>query len=130
LPTDADAGVLAEIQTITTLPEECREDSYAAAIHVHPAGQFLYASNRGHDSIAIFRLDSTTGRLNILGHQPTRGMWPRSFGIDGSGRFLFSANQKSDTIVSFHIDADTGELTPIGTSVCVPTPVCVLIAEL
>jgi len=127
---DSDAGAMAEIQTIPTLPEGCSEESYAGAIHAHPAGKFIYGSNRGHDSIAIFRLDSASGRLSARGHQPTRGMWPRSFGIDGSGRFLFSANQKSDTIVPFHVDADTGLLRPSGSSVCVPTPACVLMAEL
>ena len=94
-------------------------------MQVHPSGRFLYGSNRGHDSIAIFGIDPETGRLKALGHQPTGGKTPRNFGIDPTGRYLLAANQESGTIVVFRIDPETGLLKPTGQSVDVPKPVCV-----
>jgi 6-phosphogluconolactonase len=121
---DAAAGAFGWLQTVPTLPEGFAGASTCADIQVSPSGSHVYASNRGHDSIAIFRTDQRSGRLTVVGHEPTQGGIPRSFGIDPSGRFLLAANQDSDTVVSFRIEAD-GQLNPAGHVAKVPTPVCV-----
>jgi 6-phosphogluconolactonase len=92
---------------------------------VHPSGKFLYASNRGHDSIAIFAIDPTKGTLSLVDHTPTQGKTPRNFAIDPTGRLLFAENQESDNIVVFRIDEKTGKLTPTGKVLDVGQPVCV-----
>ena len=121
---DADAGELLAIQTVTALPGGYHGFHATAEVAVHPSGRFVYGSNRGPDSIAIFGADEATGRLTLLGHEPTRGQWPRSFVIDPSGTFLLAANQKSDSVVSFRLDPQTGGLTPLH-QIEVPKPVCV-----
>jgi 6-phosphogluconolactonase len=121
---DRNRGELKEIQTLSTLPEEVKGDS-TAEVQVHPSGKFVYGSNRGHNSIAIFQVDDKTGRLTAAGHQPTGGKTPRNFGIDPTGRYLLAANQDSDTITVFRIDPKSGKLTPTGQKVDVPRPVCV-----
>ena len=122
---DGDAGTLRHVQTIGSLPRGFSGESTSADIHVHPSGRFVYASNRGHDSIAIYRVDAARGTLALVGHEPTRGRTPRSFAIDPNGRFLIAANQDSDSLVTFRIDADTGTLRPAGEATWAPTPVCV-----
>jgi 6-phosphogluconolactonase len=122
---DATSGALEHLQSVPTLPDDFAGDSTCAHIDVHPCGRFVYVSNRGHDSIAIHRVDARSGKLTCVGHAQTRGRTPRSFGIDPGGRFLFAANQDSDCIVAFRIDSDTGALRAIGEAVRVPTPVCV-----
>lgn len=121
---DGAQGTLAEVQTASTLPADFKGANTGADIHVAPNGRFLYCSNRGHDSLAAFRLDAATGRLRPLGHTPTEGKTPRNFAIDPTGQFLLVANQNSDTIVTFRLDAQTGALTPTGQTVAVPSPVC------
>ena len=121
---DEASGTLSEIQTISTLPEDFSSTSHTADVHVHPSGKFLYGSNRGHDSIAIYEVDETTGRLSSAGHEPTQGEAPRNFGIDPSGTFLLAANQASNTIVTFTINKQTGNLSPTGQITEVPAPVC------
>ncbi len=118
-------GVLYGIQTVSTLPEGFEGSSFTAEMQVHPSGRFAYCSNRGHNSIAVFQIDQSTGRLTPVQHQSTEGRVPRNFGIDPSGRFLLAANQETDNVVVFPIDQKTGQLTPTGNSVTVPTPVCV-----
>ena len=93
---------------------------------VAPSGQFVYGSNRGHDSVAIFAIDQTTGRLTPRGHEPTQGRTPRNFNIDPSGRFLYAANQDSDSLVAFRIDERSGGLVPTGQVVRVGSPSCVV----
>ncbi len=122
---DADQGRLAAIQTVSTLPAGFTGTSYCADIHVTDSGRFLYGSNRGHDSIVIFRIDPQSGRLSLVGHEPTGGQTPRNFALDPSARFLLAANQDSDTIVSFRINPETGKLTPTGQITSVPRPVCI-----
>jgi 6-phosphogluconolactonase len=122
---DAAAQSLRELQTVTTLPEGFQGENTTAEIVVRPDGRFVYASNRGHDSLAIFAVDVETGRLTPAGHQPTLGRWPRNFAIDPTGTFLLAANQKSDSVVVFRIDPIKGGLTPVGQPVRVPSPVCV-----
>jgi 6-phosphogluconolactonase len=121
---DPEKGSLKELQTLTTLPQDFTGTNTGADIHVSPDGRFLYGSNRGHDSIAIFTIDPRNRTLNTVGNESTRGMTPRNFAIDPSGAFLLVANQKSDNIVVFRIDQRTGRLTSTGHIVEVPSPVC------
>ena len=121
---DQERGALAELQTIPTLPPDFTATSHTADVHVHPSGRFVYGSNRGHDSIAVYAVDDADGTLSLVGYQSTEGEVPRNFVIDPSGAFLLAANQDTDTVVTFRIDAATGELTPTGHVAAVPTPVC------
>ena len=109
-----DDGTLAAQQTISTLPEEFDGRTNTAHIEVTPSGKFLYASNRGHDSLAMFAVDPTTGELTSLGQQPTEAT-PRSFTIDPSGQFLHAAGQASGRLASYRIDETTGRLKPLAT---------------
>jgi 6-phosphogluconolactonase len=122
---DAARGALRERQTVPTLPGDFKEASSTAEVRVHPSGRFLYGSNRGHDSIAIFAIDPRTGDLTARGYQSTLGREPRHFAIDPTGAHLVAANQNSDTLVVFRIDPETGALTPAGIAAQVPAPVCV-----
>jgi 6-phosphogluconolactonase len=122
---DAARGKLQLLQTITTLPKDFKGRNDDAEIQVHPSGKFLYASNRGDDSIAIYAIDGSKGTLTQVGIVPTGGKEPRSFEIDPTGALLFAENQKSDNIVVFRIDAKTGGLTPTGKVLEVASPVCV-----
>lgn len=122
---DLKRGALAEIQTITTLPEGFDGMNATAEVRVHPSGRFLYASNRGHDSIAIYSIDPDTGKLTFLAHQSTLGKTPRNFNIDPTGRYLLAANQSTDNIAVFTINPQTGLLTPNGGVAEVAAPVCI-----
>jgi 6-phosphogluconolactonase len=122
---DAGRGSLREVQTVSTLPSDAPQEGSTAEIQTHRSGKFVYGSNRGHDSIASFSVDSKTGRLTPTGHEKTQGKTPRNFAIDPTGRYLLAANQGSDTVVVFSIDPSSGKLSPTGTTVPVPTPVCV-----
>jgi len=122
---DGRKGTFKVLQIVPTLPEGYRGESTCADVHVSPSGVFVYGSNRGHDSIVIYRIHQQTGRLTYVGHEPTLGKTPRSFGVDPTGRFLLAANQDSDTIVTFRIEPRSGKLLPTGHSMQVPTPVCV-----
>jgi len=122
---DAASGRLQPLQTITTLPKDFSGRNDDAEIRVHPSGKFLYASNRGDDSIAIYAIDKSKGTLAQVGGINTKGKEPRSFEIDPTGTLLFAANQKSDTLVVFRIDPKTGRLTPTGQMLEVGSPVCV-----
>ena len=96
-----------------------------AELEAHPSGKFLYGSNRGHDTIAVFAIDAKTGQLTAVQHQSTLGKIPRGFGIDPTGAFLIAGNQDSHNVVVFRIDPKSGRLTPTGTNVEVGAPVCV-----
>ena len=124
---DADHSSFKKIQTISTLPSDYTGTSSCADLHVSPSGNFLYASNRGHDSIVAFRIGSGTGKLETLGHFHSGGRTPRSFDIDPRGRILLVANQDTDNIVVFRIDRDRGTIQATGEEIKVPTPVCVRI---
>ena len=121
---DGKQGTLRETQTVATLPEDFAGTNTSADIHLSPSGKFLYASNRGHDSIAVFAVDEATGKLVFVERVPTGGKTPRNFAIDPTGKFLLAANQDSNTVVTFHLDAATGRLTPTGHVAKVPSPVC------
>jgi len=120
---DPEKGSLKELQTLTTLPKDFAGTNTSADIHVSSDGRFLYCSNRGHDSIAIFAIDPHGG-LSTIGHESTRGMTPRNFGIVPTGAFLLVANQKSDNIAVFRVDRKTGRLSSTGQMVEAPSPVC------
>lgn len=122
---DAQRGTLKELHTITTLPAGFSGRNSTAEVQVHPSGRFVYGSNRGHNSLAVFRVDEETGRLTAAGHQPSGGSTPRNFGIDPTGQYLLAANQDSHNVVLFRIDPQTGALEPTGREVKVPSPVCV-----
>jgi 6-phosphogluconolactonase len=122
---DAAGGVLRPLQTISTLPKGFAGHNDAAEIQVHPSGKFLYASNRGHDSIAVFAIDPNQGTLTLVEHVLTKGQSPRDFAIDPTGTLIFAANEKSENIVIFRINARTGRLTPTGKVLDLSQPVCV-----
>jgi len=122
---DGAAGTLHEIQTISTLPDGFSGQSTCAEVAVHPSGKYVYGSNRGDDSIAVFGCDLESGRLKFLQRVPTGGKTPRQFEIDPTCHFLLAANQDSNTVVLFSIDAATGRLQPTGTQVESDNPMCV-----
>jgi 6-phosphogluconolactonase len=111
-------------QEISALPRGLSGRNDAAEIAIHPNGKFLYASNRGHDSIALLHIDPASGKLTAAGDYPVEGKEPRHFAIDPSGNYLLAEDQLSDKIVSFRIDQETGALRPTGDSVGIPSPVC------
>lgn len=122
---DPKNGILRELQTLSTLPKDFAGTSYCAEIAVHPSGRFLYGSNRGHDSIAVFGIQPGKGTLAFTEHVATQGKNPRSFAMDPTGDYLFAANQDTGNVVLFRIDPQTGRLTPTGETLEVPMPVCV-----
>jgi 6-phosphogluconolactonase len=122
---DAGTGELRPLQTISALPKDYSGRREAAEIQVHPSGKFLYASNRGHDSIAVFAIDRIKGTLTPIEYVSTRGAGPRHFEFDPTGSLLFAANEKSDDIVTFRINPQTGRLTPTGKTLEVSQPVCI-----
>jgi 6-phosphogluconolactonase len=126
---DASRSVLKEIQTVSALPNGFTATSTAAEIVIHPNGKFVYASNRGDDSIAIFRIDAGRGTLTFVDRQSTQGKTPRNIAIDPSGSLLLAANQDSGNIVIFRIDHQTGRLTPTGDALDTPFPVCIVFTK-
>jgi len=123
---EAEAGRLRAFQSVPTLPDGWEGENTTAEIRVHPSGRFVYASNRGHDSIAAFAVDEATGALTGLGQTLTQGRVPRNFNVSPDGRFLLAANQETNTVVAFRINTDSGTLEPAGGKADVATPVCVL----
>ena len=117
-------ATLTHIDTVSALPSDFSGASYCADVHVSTSGKFLYGSNRGHNSIVVFEIDSGSGKLKLVEHVSTQGDWPRNFTLDPSGKFLLVANQRSDNVVSFSIDAQTGRLKPTGHIESIPAPVC------
>jgi 6-phosphogluconolactonase len=118
-------GKLVELQTISTRAPGGKPGNSTAEILVHPSGKFVYGSNRGDDSLAIYSVDPSSGTLKLVGHQATGGKTPRSFGIDPTGKFLIAANQDSGTLVVFRINPTSGLLIQAGEPVSIPSPVCV-----
>jgi 6-phosphogluconolactonase len=123
---DSAKGTFTIVDTLSTLPTDYKMPGNSTAeVAVHPNGKFVYVSNRGHNSIAIFGVEGTLAKLTALGHVPTGGKVPRNFGIDPTGTFLLAANQDSDNVVAYRINANTGLPTATGSEVSVPKPVCV-----
>jgi 6-phosphogluconolactonase len=125
---DSEHGALTAFQVIPTLPETFMGRNSPAEIQAAPSGRFVYVSNRGHDSIVTFDIDSATGRLTPLGWESTRGRTPRFFTLDPTGGLLYSANLQSHNIVAFRIDSVTGKPTPTGLVVETGSPSCVIFA--
>jgi len=122
----ADTGAMEPLQILSALPSTFTGNSRAAGIAVDRAGRTLYASNRGHDSIAVFRIDADSGLLEFLGADLTQGRTPRFFTLSPDGRLVFALNEDSDTIVALSVDASTGRLAPTGVSVKCGSPVCMV----
>lgn len=122
---DATSGALKPIQTIATLPSDFDGSNTCAEIRVHPNGRFLYGSNRGHDSIAVYGVDTTTGKLTCVEHETKDIKTPRNFNIDPTGTFCLVANQDGRSVVVFRIDAKTGALQPTGHKIAISKPVCI-----
>jgi 6-phosphogluconolactonase len=120
---DSKNGSFSTLQTLSTIPKDFTAHNDTAEIVVHPSGKFLYASNRGHDSIAEFAIDPAKGTLTLAGDFSTQGKTPRNFALDPTGKFLLAANQESNNIVVFRIDQSTGALTDTGQVTQVPAPV-------
>ena len=123
---DEDTGGMTPIQTLSTMPKEHNGTNLSTAeTRVHPSGKFVYVSNRGHHTIAIFQVDPDTGKLTAIGHESTRGKTPRNFNITPDGQFLLAANQDTNDVAVFRINQESGELDPIGEPVAVPKAVCI-----
>lgn len=123
---DATAGRLDPFQLLPSVPDDCTGYADGAEIVVSADGRFVYASNRGHDSVGVFAIDAASGRVSPRQWLPTGGHTPRFFAIDPTGRFLFVANEDSDSIVAFHIDGASGRLGPTALSINTGSPVCIL----
>ncbi|MGR3911583.1 lactonase family protein, partial [Burkholderia sp. SR8] len=123
------SGALTPVQIVSSLPDTYTGNSRASEIEVDPAGRFVYASNRGDDSIAVFRIDPATGRLAFVAAEPTGGRTPRFMAGTPDGRFMYALNEDSDSIVAFAIDPATGRLRPTGFSVASGSPVCMVFSE-
>ena len=121
---DSTNGALAEFQTVSTLPADFNGASACAELEVHPNGKFLYGSNRGDDSLAVFAIDQMTGRLTPVEHVPSGGKSPRNFAFDPTGKWIICSNHDSDNAVVFRVDENTGKLTQTGQPVSVPYPFC------
>ncbi len=123
---DRASGQMLPLQTVSTLPPQTdATGNTTAEILAHPSGKFLYVSNRGHDSIAVFAIDAATGLLELRGNVSTEGRTPRNFGITPSGAYLIAVNQDTDNAVTFRIDQESGMLTRVGAAISLPRPVCV-----
>jgi len=123
---DAAKGELQSLQTLSALPEGFKGTSYTAEIEVSPDGRFVYGSNRGHDSLAVFSVDAASGKLTPAGHVPIGGSWPRHFKIEPSGRVLVAAHQRGGTVGFFRLDPKTGQPSPLGATVAIDRAACVL----
>lgn len=118
-------GTMGAIQTIATLPEaEWEVPNKASEVRVHPSGRFVYAANRGHDSIAVFSVDPATGKLNFVEREAVRGAYPRNFNLDPTGQWLLAAGRASNTIAIFKVDPETGGLVFTTEVVNTPSPIC------
>jgi 6-phosphogluconolactonase len=121
---DGVRGALTAIDAVSTLPVEQAKGHSTAEVQVHPNGKFVYGSNRGHDSISVFKVDDATGKLTLVQNESTQGKTPRHFALDPTGAFLFAENQGSDSVVVFAVDAKSGQIKPTGQTVNVGAPVC------
>jgi len=123
---DAENGTLTEISTINMLPDDFTGENTTAEVMVHPSGKFVYGSNRGHDSTAVFSVDSESGALSLVQLEPTQGGHPRFIGLDPTGTLLIAANRDSNNLVSFRVDQKTGKLEPTGHRATAPQPISIV----
>ena len=126
---DAESSAMRIIATVLARPEGFEGHNSGSQILVHPSGRFLYSSNRGHNSIAMFSIDEETGRHRLIGVEPSQGDVPRNFNIDPTGEFLLVANVDSNNVVSFSIDQARGTLQATGYSVSTPNPLCIVFRD-
>lgn len=124
-----ETGALAPFQIVSALPETFTGNSRAAELQIDAQGRFLYASNRGDDSVAVFRIDPVTGGLKFIEAVPTQGRTPRFVALSPDGRFMFALNEDSDSIVTLAIDPKAGTLAPTGASVKSGSPVCMVFSS-
>ncbi|WP_273130948.1 lactonase family protein [Bacillus weihaiensis] len=122
---NSETGSFTELQYIPTIPADFTENSQGSAIHISSDGQFVYAGNRGHDSIASYSVNNETGELTFIEYTSTEGHWPRDFALDPTENFLLASNQESSNLVLFSRDKKTGKLTLLDSSITVPDPVCI-----
>ena len=126
---DAASGRLALLDTVPALPPGYGEESHCAGLKLTPDGRYLFGSNRGHDSVVVYAVDESTGRLSVVEHHSCLGRMPRDIAIDPSGRFLLVANQDSDAVVVLRIDPETGRLSDTGQRAEIGTPMCAKFAR-
>lgn len=122
---DADTGRFDPVQKVSALSEHFTGHSQGGAVKISPDGHFVYASNRGADTLAVFETGQDSGKVSFVEHVPTGGEWPRDFEIDPTGRFLVAANQNSGNLVLFQRNGKTGRLIPAGSEIFIPDPVCI-----
>ena len=122
---EPDSGTLTEIQTISTLPDGFAGSNSCAEVRVHPSGRFLYGSNRGHDSIVVYRIDPAKGTLTFVEHEKADIKTPRNFNIDPTGKFCLVANQGGNSVVVYRIDQKIGSFKPTGNKISIGRPVCI-----
>jgi 6-phosphogluconolactonase len=127
---DAANGKLTPIQTLATIPADFKDENNSGELALDASGRFLYASNRGHDSVTLFSIDPRTGLLKLEQVEPSGGKIPRNIALDPSERHLLAANQDSNNIVVFNRDGKSGRLTPTGEVLDLPSPVCILFVPL
>ncbi len=122
---DATKGVLTEVQSISTLPPDYKDKNTAAEIQFHPNGKYLYVSNRGSNTMAVFAVDASSGLLTLLQHISTQGKTPRNFTLDPTAHWLLASNQESNSAIVYSIDQATGKLTQAGPLATLPAaPFC------
>ncbi|MGE7609424.1 lactonase family protein [Peribacillus frigoritolerans] len=122
---DSQTGSFSELQTVRTVPEDFKENNQGSAIHISDDGRFIYAANRGHDSIAVYETNQETGKLAFVQLVSTEGNWPRDFSLDPSGKFLIASNEQSGNLTLYARNGHDGKLTLLQKDVQVPFPVCV-----
>jgi len=127
---DAATADISLVETVPTIPADYKMNSSPADVHGHPYGTFVYSSNRGHNSIAIFRIDQASGHMTLVDIVSTQGATPRGFNFEPGGRFLFAGNQGTGNVVTFAVDGETGKMTPTGAKAEVPRPVCIQFASI
>ncbi|MEH7384622.1 lactonase family protein [Bacillus sp. JJ1521] len=122
---DSGNGSFTEIQTISTIPADFTENSQGSAIHISKDGKFVYAGNRGHNSIAVYQVNEATGELTLVEMVSSAGDWPRDFVFDPTEKFIVGSNQESSNLVLYARDEQTGKLSLLDSDITVPFPVCV-----
>ena len=122
---DPETGALKEVQTITTLPADFDGTSKCAEVRVHPSGNFVYGSNRGFDSIVVYKVGAEDGKLTFVEHETEDIKWPRNFNLTPDGKWCLIANAKGDNIRVFAVDSETGELSATPHQIAVGKPMCI-----
>lgn len=126
---DSETGIAEPFERVSTLPDDFTGRNTTSEIRVHPGGRFVYAANRGHDSLAVFERNAESGALTRLEVVPCGGEQPRNFSLTPDGAWLLSAHQNSNDLTLFKVDLETGRLTATPHTVPAPTPVCVLFLQ-